>query len=66
MARGYLADQERTDAVYIKNPCWGSRNGVSRKFYKTGDLVGRKDLQVKIRGQWVEFTEIEAHLRAVN
>lgn len=29
-------------------------------------LIGRKDLQVKIRGQRVELTEIEAHLRAVN
>lgn len=77
LARGYLADPEKTQAVYINNPLWASRNGVSRRFYKTGDLVryaddgqvhliGRKDLQVKIRGQRVELTEIEAHLRAIN
>ncbi|KAJ9487561.1 hypothetical protein VN97_g5749 [Penicillium thymicola] len=77
LARGYLADPEKTQAVYIENPEWARRSGIARRFYKTGDLarygddgrvhlIGRKDLQVKIRGQRVELTEIEAHMRAIN
>lgn len=77
LARGYLSDPEKTQAAYIHNPLWARRNGVARRIYKTGDLVrygddgqvhliGRKDLQVKIRGQRVELTEIEAHLRSIN
>jgi amino acid adenylation domain-containing protein/thioester reductase-like protein len=77
LARGYLADPEKTQAAYIENPAWARKSGITRRFYKTGDLarygddgrvhlIGRKDLQVKIRGQRVELTEIEAHMRAIN
>ncbi|PYH89482.1 hypothetical protein BO71DRAFT_465073 [Aspergillus ellipticus CBS 707.79] len=77
LARGYLADPEKTQAVYIENPIWAQQQGQTRRFYKTGDLarygddgrvhlIGRKDLQVKIRGQRLELTEIEAHMRAIN
>ncbi|RJE25704.1 Non-ribosomal peptide [Aspergillus sclerotialis] len=77
LASGYLGEPERTKSVYIENPVWARQNGVTRRFYKTGDLaqygddgavhlIGRKDLQVKIRGQRVELTEIEANLRAIN
>ncbi|PYH42447.1 amino acid adenylation [Aspergillus saccharolyticus JOP 1030-1] len=77
LARGYLADPERTQAVYIQDPKWAQQKGITHRFYKTGDLarygddgrihlIGRKDLQVKIRGQRVELTEIEAHMRAIN
>ncbi|KAH8432008.1 uncharacterized protein LDX57_009655 [Aspergillus melleus] len=77
LARGYLAEPERTQSVYIENPQWATQEGSTRRFYKTGDLarygddgrvhlIGRKDLQVKIRGQRVELTEIEAHMRAIN
>lgn len=38
LARGYLADPEKTQTVYINNPLWDNQNGVSRRFYKTGDL----------------------------
>ncbi|PTB61783.1 non-ribosomal peptide synthetase [Trichoderma citrinoviride] len=51
--------------------------GRTGRLYKTGDLVryesngsgsiefvGRKDQQVKLRGQRVELTEVEHHLRA--
>ncbi|KAK4228118.1 putative HC-toxin synthetase [Podospora fimiseda] len=54
----------------------GATPGRSGKLYKTGDLVkydpdgsgdivfvGRKDAQVKLRGQRVELVEIEHHLR---
>ncbi|KZZ94905.1 peptide synthetase [Moelleriella libera RCEF 2490] len=54
----------------------GKISGRHGRLYKTGDLVryesnnlggiefvGRKDQQVKIRGQRVELTEVEYHLR---
>ncbi|RDW57871.1 putative Nonribosomal peptide synthase [Aspergillus mulundensis] len=74
LARGYLDDDEKTAAAYIFDPRWatGSSEGA-RRFYKTGDLVhfdedgslvfeGRKDTQVKIRGQRVEVSEVEYHV----
>ncbi|KAL4772861.1 hypothetical protein BDW60DRAFT_206626 [Aspergillus nidulans var. acristatus] len=72
LARGYLNDEEKTAAAYIFDPCW-ARSPKPRRFYKTGDLVhfdedgsivfeGRKDSQVKIRGQRVETAEVEYHL----
>ncbi|EAQ85461.1 hypothetical protein CHGG_09475 [Chaetomium globosum CBS 148.51] len=55
----------------------GPYTGRQGRLYKTGDLgrydpdgsgrivfVGRKDTQVKLRGQRVELGEIESHLRA--
>ncbi|KAK5632494.1 hypothetical protein RRF57_008208 [Xylaria bambusicola] len=47
-----------------------------RRMYKTGDLVarcgdgsllyfGRKDMQVKLRGQRIELGDIETHLKAI-
>ena len=72
LARGYLNNPEKTQASFIQDPEWlrmyGSVNG--RRIYKTGDLVryqsdgslkfvGRKDSQVKIRGQRVELGEVE-------
>ncbi|CAD6450786.1 24696652-b1e4-47b4-9288-53a86a903fff [Sclerotinia trifoliorum] len=75
LARGYIGDMDKTKAAFIKNPRWpaeilGTR---TRRFYKTGDLVrynsdgsldfvGRKDFQVKIRGQRVELGDVEYHL----
>ena len=55
-------------------PAIGSRK--TGRFYKTGDLVrytedgsvkyvGRKDKQIKLRGQRIELGEIEYHLRKV-
>lgn len=62
-------------------PIWFSRDHsmvttYSPKFYRTGDIVkydtdgslifvGRKDSQVKIRGQRVELSEIENHMSLV-
>ena len=75
---GYLNDPESTAAAFIEDPSWllrggeeGSRHG---RLYKTGDLVrynsdgsltfiGRTDTQVKIRGQRVELSEVQHHVR---
>ena len=69
---GYWRDQSTTDAALIPNPF----QPFSReKIFRTGDLaykastgelylVERRDLQVKIRGNWVELGEIEHRLRS--
>ena len=75
LGRGYLHDPEKTAASFIENPLWAvNSEGMSRRFYKTGDIVrydvddgslifeGRKDTQLKIRGQRVEVGEVEYHL----
>ncbi|KFH45123.1 Nonribosomal peptide synthetase-like protein [Hapsidospora chrysogenum ATCC 11550] len=72
---GYLGDTEKTSEVFIEDPRWlleGFQGYPGRhgRLYKTGDLVrynengnltyvGRKDAQVKIRGQRVELGEVE-------
>ncbi|KAI2479954.1 Nonribosomal peptide synthetase 3 [Pyrenophora tritici-repentis] len=74
LARGYLDDVEKTAAAFICDPAWLLEIGRRGRLYKTGDLVrynadgdlvymGRKDGQVKIRGQRVELGEIEHHVR---
>ncbi|WP_028595418.1 non-ribosomal peptide synthetase [Paenibacillus assamensis] len=70
VGRGYLNDEERTQAVFMEDP-FTEEQGV--RLYRTGDLgrwlpdgtiafYGRKDNQVKIRGYRVELGEIEAQL----
>jgi len=72
LARGYLGDAEKTAATFIENPAWLGDDKWTR-FYKTGDLVrysssgdivfvGRKDTQVKVRGQRLELGEVEHNL----
>ena len=76
LARDYLGDVEKTALAFIENPTWTQSESFPRKrrFYKTGDiaryseeghiiLLGRKDRQIKLRGQRIELTEIEHHLR---
>ncbi|KAG9256735.1 uncharacterized protein F5Z01DRAFT_697534 [Emericellopsis atlantica] len=78
LAQGYLNDPVKTSAAFVDYPPWllELRHGKSGKLYKTGDLamyspkcdgsiryVGRKDLQVKLRGQRIELGEVEHHLR---
>lgn len=80
LARGYLNDEEKTRSAFITNPAWAAKLGFQdRIFYKTGDLlrynvgsfdgqsdfVGRKDTQIKIRGQRVEVGEVEHHLARI-
>ncbi|KAL9025892.1 MAG: hypothetical protein Q9196_005361 [Gyalolechia fulgens] len=79
LARGYLDEPVKTQASFIKSPGWPQGVGCNRtrRIYKTGDLVrqnsngtfdfvGRKDLQVKVRGQRVEIGEVEHHLATVS
>jgi len=67
---GYLNDQKKTDEVFVPNPFPEIPYPV---LYKTGDLAryrpdgnidfrGRKDHQIKIRGQRIELGEIESAL----
>ncbi|KAM3473954.1 hypothetical protein MY8738_008124 [Beauveria namnaoensis] len=80
VGQGYLDDPEKTAAAFIDSPLWlleGSPRHPGRRgrLYKTGDLVrldkdgtltfiGRKDSQVKIRGQRIELGEVDHALRA--
>ncbi|KAI0508854.1 peptide synthetase [Xylaria bambusicola] len=76
---GYLAEPEKTTAVFVNNPKWLLAGGPKYpgregRLYKTGDLVrydtdgtiifvGRADQQVKLRGQRIELAEIEYNMR---
>ncbi|KAM3430303.1 hypothetical protein MY4824_007777 [Beauveria thailandica] len=76
---GYMDDPGKTAAAFINDPTWlvqgaSGQPGRRGRLYKTGDLVryredgtlafvGRRDAQVKIRGQRVELEEVEYWLR---
>ena len=77
LACGYLNDDAKTQLSFIAAPTWATRMGLPfKRFYKTGDLlrydmdtldgsyrfVGRKDAQIKLRGQRIEPGEVEYHL----
>ena len=75
LAREYLHDAEKTRRAFIYNPTWATSTSppIKRRMYRTGDLVrynldgsltyiGRRDTQIKIRGQRVEIEEIEHHI----
>nr|UBX54569.1 non ribosomal peptide synthetase [Aspergillus sp.] len=77
VTRGYLHDADRTAAAYIPPPAWLSNlrgSGNEGRLYRTGDLVqytddggiryvGRKDTQIKLRGQRIELSHVEHHVR---
>ena len=79
VGNGYLNDETKTASTFIDAPAWlasGAPGHIGRngRLYKTGDLArynkdgsltscGRKDAQVKIRGQRVELGEVEACLQ---
>jgi amino acid adenylation domain-containing protein len=69
LSPGYWGQPELTDARFRPNPV-----DPGERVYRTGDLayrladgclvhVGRKDFQLKVRGQRTELAEIEAALR---
>ncbi|KAH7330243.1 hypothetical protein BKA65DRAFT_554232 [Rhexocercosporidium sp. MPI-PUGE-AT-0058] len=75
LARGYLNDLEKTNKSFITDPSFLERYnlGFGRRMYRTGDLVkqnnngtystlGRRDMQINIRGQRVEIGEVEYHI----
>lgn len=74
LARGYLHEPEKTAAVFIDStPSWLRSLRPNSRLYKTRDIVeydangslryiGRKDTQVKVRGQRVELGEIEQQI----
>ena len=76
-AREYINNPEQTSITFIRSPKWYSDFRAEKDFIpllKTGDLVrsnsdgsltmvGRKDFQVKLRGQRIEPGEVEFHLR---
>ncbi|EFY90995.1 peptide synthetase [Metarhizium acridum CQMa 102] len=74
LSAGYLGDPEKTKQSFIWNPIWSrTQPGVDRRFYKTGDLVrynsdgslhilGRGDTQIKLYGQRLDLTDIEAQV----
>jgi len=67
LADGYLNRPEMTAEKFMQ---WTNANGETKRIYRTGDLarylpdgnidyLGRRDTQVKIRGNRVEIGEIE-------
>ncbi|MEU2156436.1 amino acid adenylation domain-containing protein, partial [Streptomyces sp. NPDC019396] len=73
VGRGYLGDPRRTATAFVPDPF---SDVPGARLYRTGDVVrylpdgqleflGRRDHQVKIRGQRIELAEVEAALRAV-
>ncbi|KAH8655379.1 hypothetical protein BX600DRAFT_439893 [Xylariales sp. PMI_506] len=68
LARGYRENPEATSAAFLEGLPWAA--SPSSRFYRTGDVVranhdgtltyiGRRDAQVKLRGQRIELGEIE-------
>jgi amino acid adenylation domain-containing protein len=73
---GYVGNESQTKQSFIPTTTWRStfNYGQNWPMYKTGDLVkyaadgtllflGRKDSQIKLRGQRIELGEIEHALR---
>ncbi|PLB48494.1 acetyl-CoA synthetase-like protein [Aspergillus steynii IBT 23096] len=78
VGQGYLNDLEKSAASFVQPPAWlqQMRGEKAKCCYRTGDIVayspigdgsvkfiGRKDNQIKLRGQRMELGEVEAHLR---
>ncbi|WII08342.1 amino acid adenylation domain-containing protein [Methanomassiliicoccales archaeon LGM-RCC1] len=75
LSSGYLNNPERNAEAFFGNP-FSDEKGYER-MYATGDffrllpdgtlgVIGRRDGQVKIRGNRVELTEVEACIKAMS
>lgn len=76
VTRGYFKNPEKTASAFIAPPEWvpEHRRTSHSRLYKTGDLgrlnpdgslmiLGRKDAQVKLRGQRIELEEVESQFK---
>ncbi|CRG90801.1 Nonribosomal peptide synthetase 8 [Talaromyces islandicus] len=72
VARGYLNDSQKTNMSFITDPLFVHDLGLQtgRRMYRTGDIarqnadgsftyLGRRDTQIKIRGQRLDVGEVE-------
>lgn len=75
LARGYLNDVERTESAFLADVPWMPSDKSPKAMYRTGDIVrynsdgtlqylGRRDTQVKIHGQRIEYGEVEYSVTA--
>lgn len=79
VSKGYIHDAERTAMNFLDKTPWSSPdwkpNMLGFSMYRTGDLgrynvdgtltyIGRKDKQVKLRGQRIELGEVEDRIRS--
>lgn len=72
---GYLNEPEKTAAAFIPAPRWHQAlQRPHHRMYRTGDLMryevdgsfvymGRKDSQLKVRGQRVDPGDVESHIQ---
>ena len=80
LARGYLNNEKKTRAAFVENLTWANDLGLRfQRFYRTGDLlkyniesydgsydfIGRRDGQIKLRGQRMELGEVEHHIAGI-
>ena len=76
VAKGYYKDEAKTKASFFRSVEWLPPMSASdtRQFYKTGDFakyhfdgtleyLGRRDMQVKVRGHRVELEEAEYSIK---
>lgn len=76
VGRGYINEIEKTKAAFLESTVWLDRfrERPWERLYRTGDLVrynpdgtcnyvGRRDRQIKLRGQRLELGEVEHRLR---
>ncbi|KAI0517549.1 hypothetical protein F5B22DRAFT_603351 [Xylaria bambusicola] len=77
LARGYLNNEAKTASSFLTNLAWAKGSSLeNERFFKTGDLlryntslldgsfdfIGRKDAQIKLRGQRIEPGEVEHYI----
>lgn len=73
---GYLGDAPGSQGAFQPDP-WSAPDDVSARIYSTGDqarwrrdgqleFLGRRDRQVKLRGQRIDLYQVERHLVALS